>query len=93
MGKFAQSVGAHAVTVHQPIHPYQSAEGWVHYHAAIARELPENGSFYIRDASVSADMVNRRLTDEAPNIVGIRLRCPESCPIRRFGQTTWDWGD
>ena len=50
----AARLGSQAVMVHQPIHPYQSAEGWVEYHAAIAEGLPDLGVVpYVRDPSVT----------------------------------------
>src|SRR5262245_57063867 len=34
LGRAAGRLGAGAVMVHQPVHPYQSTEGWVAYHLA-----------------------------------------------------------
>ena len=56
MGKQAQSAGAQAVMVHQPPHPFRSAEGWLNYNQTIANALPEMGIVpYLRVASITAD--------------------------------------
>ena len=36
--------------VHQPVHPYQSLDGWVAYHREIAAAVPDLGVVaYVRD--------------------------------------------
>lgn len=75
LGEVAQRAGARAVMVHQPVHPYQSADGWVEYHAAIAHALPDTGIVpYLRDPNVTAAMLTR-LT-ECPNVVGVKFAVP-----------------
>ena len=75
LGREAERAGARAVMVHQPIHPYQSSDGWVAYHAAIAEALPELGIVpYLRDPNVTPAML-RRLT-EFPNFVGVKYAVP-----------------
>jgi 4-hydroxy-tetrahydrodipicolinate synthase len=72
MGRFAQQAGAQAVMIHQPIHPYQSADGWVAYHQAIAAALPQLGVVpYVRDSAVSGAML-RQLAERCPNVVGVK---------------------
>jgi len=72
MGRFAEQAGAHAIMIHQPIHPYQSAEGWLAYHQAIAEALPGMGVVpYVRDATVSGALL-RRLAERCPNLVGVK---------------------
>jgi 4-hydroxy-tetrahydrodipicolinate synthase len=62
--------------VHQPVHPYQSPDGWVAYHAAIADALPGLGIvLYVRDPNVSAAMLSR-LAAECPNVVGVKYAVP-----------------
>jgi 4-hydroxy-tetrahydrodipicolinate synthase len=76
LGKTAARLGSPAVMVHQPIHPYQSAEGWVEYHAAIAAALPDLGIVpYVRDPSVTAATLSR-LAAAAPNVVGVKYAVP-----------------
>ncbi len=42
------------IMIHQPVHPYQAAEGWVDYHAAIADAVPDLGVvLYIRSERVT----------------------------------------
>ena len=76
LGQGAQRAGARAVMIHQPVHPYQSAEGWVAYHAAIARGLPDLGVVvYLRDPNVTAAMLSQ-FADAAPNFVGVKYAVP-----------------
>jgi 4-hydroxy-tetrahydrodipicolinate synthase len=71
LGREAERAGARAVMVHQPVHPYQSSDGWVAYHAAIADALPEVGIVpYLRDPNVTPAMLLRLA--EYPNFVGIK---------------------
>jgi 4-hydroxy-tetrahydrodipicolinate synthase len=75
-GRAAERLGAQAVMVHQPVHPYQSAEGWVAYHAAIAEALPDLGVVpYVRDPSVTPAML-AGLAGAAPNVVGVKYAVP-----------------
>jgi 4-hydroxy-tetrahydrodipicolinate synthase len=72
MTDFAQVMGAQAVMVHQPVHPYRSDDGWIAYHKAIADSAPEIGVVpYVRDASISGATI-RRLAELCPNFVGIK---------------------
>ena len=72
MAEFAAKQGAHAVMVHQPVHPYRSDEGWVAYHKAIADAVPHLGIVpYVRDASIGATAL-RRLAEECPSLVGVK---------------------
>jgi 4-hydroxy-tetrahydrodipicolinate synthase len=72
MTYLAQVMGAQAVMVHQPVHPYRSDDGWIAYHKAIADSAPEMGMVpYVRDASISGATV-KRLAELCPNFVGIK---------------------
>jgi 4-hydroxy-tetrahydrodipicolinate synthase len=72
MTHFAQVMGAQAVMVHQPVHPYRSDDGWIAYHQAIADAAPEMGIVpYVRDASINGATI-KRLADLCPNFVGIK---------------------
>lgn len=71
-GQAARQAGAVMVMVHQPVHPYQSAEGWVTYHRAICEGLPELGVVpYVRDTSITGSML-RQLVTACPNVVGVK---------------------
>ena len=75
LGRAAQRAGARAMMVHQPVHPYISADGWVSYHTAIADALPELGIVcYLRDPNVTAAMLSRLA--ERPNVVGVKYAVP-----------------
>lgn len=84
MAREAGELGARAVMVHQPVHPYQSAEGWVRYHRAIASAVPDLGVVcYVRSPVVTADALNE-LADACPNVVGIKYAIPD---VLRFATT------
>ncbi|HEX2185893.1 MAG TPA: dihydrodipicolinate synthase family protein [Chloroflexota bacterium] len=75
LGRTAARYGAEAVMVHQPVHPYQSAEGWVAYHAAIAEALPDLGVVpYVRDPQVTPAMLGHLARQ--PNVVGVKYAVP-----------------
>jgi 4-hydroxy-tetrahydrodipicolinate synthase len=79
LGHFAERAGARAVMVHQPVHPFQSAEGWVAYHRAIAAALPALGVIpYIRDPRVTPAMVASLAEQE--NVVGLKYAAAD--PLR-----------
>jgi 4-hydroxy-tetrahydrodipicolinate synthase len=76
MARTAARTGAHAVMVHQPVHPYQSIEGWVAYHRAIAEAVPALGVIpYVRSPLVSGQAL-AHLADACPNLVGIKYAVP-----------------
>lgn len=76
----AGSAGAAGVMVHQPVHPYRSAEGWIEYHRAIADAVPQLGIVpYIRDARVGGAQI-AELADRCPNVVGVKYAVDD--PVR-----------
>ena len=76
MARFAKRHGAVAIMIHQPLHPYQSTDGWVAYHRAIADAVPELGVVpYVRDANVSRTML-QALFDACPNVVAVKYALP-----------------
>ena len=94
LGREAERAGARAVMVHQPIHPYQSSDGWVAYHAAIAGALPELGIVpYLRDPNVTATMLKRLA--EYPNFVGIKYAVPNplqfASTVAAVGENALAW--
>jgi 4-hydroxy-tetrahydrodipicolinate synthase len=85
----AREAGAVAVMVHQPVHPYRSAEGWVAYHVEIADAVPELGVvLYIRDPMVTGAQV-RELGERCPNVIGIKYAISD--PVR-FASVARDAG-
>ncbi|HEU5333668.1 MAG TPA: dihydrodipicolinate synthase family protein [Actinocrinis sp.] len=85
----AREVGAHMVMVHQPVHPYISAEGWTEYHRTVADAVPELGIvLYVRDARVSGDQI-ARLGELCPNVIGVKYSVPD--PVR-FASVAHDAG-
>ncbi|MGC9670752.1 dihydrodipicolinate synthase family protein [Planosporangium sp. 12N6] len=77
MAREAADAGAHAVMVHQPVHPYQSTEGWVAYHHAIAEAVPDLGVVpYVRSPLVTAGAFVA-LADACPNVVGVKYAVPD----------------
>jgi 4-hydroxy-tetrahydrodipicolinate synthase len=72
MARFAANHGAHAVMVHQPVHPFKSDEGWIAYHKTVADAVPELAIVpYLRDATVRPQAL-ARLADLCPNFVAIK---------------------
>jgi 4-hydroxy-tetrahydrodipicolinate synthase len=60
------------IMIHQPVHPYVSAEGWVDYHAAIAGAVSDLGVvLYIRDERRTGAHI-AALADRAPNVIGVK---------------------
>jgi 4-hydroxy-tetrahydrodipicolinate synthase len=78
--RHAQETGAGSVMVHQPVHPYRSAEGWLAYHRQIAEAVPELGMvLYVRDRRITGAQL-RELADWCPNVVGVKYAVPD--PVR-----------
>jgi len=64
--------GARMVMIHQPVHPYVSAQGWIDYHVAIASAVPDLGVvLYIRDERRTGAHI-AELADRAPNVIGVK---------------------
>lgn len=81
--RHAGEAGADLIMIHQPVHPYVSAEGWVEYHRAIAAAVPELGVvLYVRDARVEGERL-ARLADAAENVIGVKYAVPD--PVRFAG--------
>ncbi|MFL6117311.1 MAG: dihydrodipicolinate synthase family protein [Catenulispora sp.] len=87
--RHAAASGAGAVMVHQPVHPYRSAAGWIEYHRVIADAVPELGVVpYIRDARVGGVQI-AELADACPNVVGVKYAVDD--PVR-FASVARDAG-
>ncbi|MFD5247632.1 dihydrodipicolinate synthase family protein [Amycolatopsis sp. NPDC058340] len=87
--RHARDAGAGLVMIHQPVHPYVSAEGWVEYHRAIAAAVPELGVvLYVRDARIEGEQL-AKLADAAENVIGVKYAVPD--PVR-FASVARDAG-
>ena len=63
--------------IHQPLHPHQSADGWIEYHRVIAAAQPDMAFvLYVRSQWITGDML-RRLGDLSPNVVGVKYAIPD----------------
>jgi 4-hydroxy-tetrahydrodipicolinate synthase len=70
--RHARDHGARMVMIHQPVHPYVSAEGWIDYHAAIAAAVPDLGVvLYVRDERRTGAHI-AALADRAPNVIAVK---------------------
>ncbi len=70
--RHAKENGARMVMIHQPVHPYVSAQGWIDYHVAIANAVPDLGVvLYIRDERRTGAHI-AELADRAPNVIGVK---------------------
>jgi 4-hydroxy-tetrahydrodipicolinate synthase len=68
----ARDAGAHAIMIHQPVHPYVSPAGWVDYNAAIAAAVPELGVLpYLKSRAITGGHI-AELADRAPNVIGLK---------------------
>ena len=77
MARAARLAGVEGVMVHQIVHPFRSAEGWVAYHRAIAEAVPDLAIVpYVRDGHVTAPMLSA-LLDACPNFVAIKYAVPD----------------
>jgi 4-hydroxy-tetrahydrodipicolinate synthase len=73
----AVRAGAHGVMVHQPVHPYQSTEGWVAYHREVAEAIPDHCVIlYVRSPLIGAAGF-RLLAEACPNVVGVKYAVPD----------------
>ena len=70
--RHAQDAGAQMIMIHQPVHPYQAAGGWVDYHQAIADAVPDLGVvLYVRSERVTGAQI-AELGTRSPNVVGVK---------------------
>ncbi|MGV4985239.1 dihydrodipicolinate synthase family protein [Streptomyces sp. NRAIS4] len=84
--RHARDLGAGMVMVHQPVHPYVSAAGWVDYHRAIAESVPELGVVpYIRNAQLPGARL-AELADHCPNVIGVKYAVPDATRFAGFAR-------
>ncbi|MFD8500349.1 dihydrodipicolinate synthase family protein [Amycolatopsis sp. NPDC059657] len=85
----AASRGADMIMIHQPVHPYVSADGWVEYHRAIAAAVPDLGVvLYVRNPATTGTQL-ARLGEVAPNVIGVKYAVPD---VVRFASVARDAG-
>ncbi|MET8770577.1 dihydrodipicolinate synthase family protein [Streptomyces sp. NPDC004658] len=84
--RHARALGAQMVMVHQPVHPYVSAAGWVDYHRAIAEAVPELGVVpYLRNAQLPGARL-AELADHCPNVIGVKYAVPDAARFAAFAR-------
>lgn len=72
----AADLGVDAVMVHQPVHPFRSAAGWLAYHREIAAAVPALGVVpYVKDPAISAATLSA-LVAGSPNVVAVKYAIP-----------------
>ena len=93
--RHAQDHGARMIMIHQPVHPYVSAQGWVDYHAPIANAVPDLGIvLYIRDERRTGAHI-AALADRAPNVIGVKYGVRDATKFAAvardagLGRMTW----
>jgi 4-hydroxy-tetrahydrodipicolinate synthase len=93
--RHAEDHGARMIMIHQPVHPYVSADGWIDYHAAIAGAVPDLGVvLYIRDERRTGAHI-AALADRAPNVVGVKYGVRDATKFATvardagLGRLTW----
>ena len=70
MGKFAQQVGADAVMIHQPIHPYVTDSGILAYYRGIIESLNIPSVVYFKDPNISDDVLKQMAV--LKNFIGVK---------------------
>jgi 4-hydroxy-tetrahydrodipicolinate synthase len=86
----ARDSGAHAVMIHQPVHPYLSPAGWVDYTATVAAAVPELGVLpYLKSRAVTGGHI-AELARRAPNVIGLKYSVDD--PVH-FAATRADAGE
>lgn len=93
--RYARDRGAEAIMVHQPVHPYLSPEGWVHYHRRIASAVPDVGVVpYVKNPAVGPAQFEE-LADVCPNVVAVKYALPDAATFaavaRRAGLDRFTW--
>jgi 4-hydroxy-tetrahydrodipicolinate synthase len=84
--RHARELGAQMIMVHQPVHPYVSAAGWVDYHRAIADAVPELGVVpYIRNSRLPGARL-AELADHCPNVIGVKYAVPDAARFAAFSR-------
>jgi 4-hydroxy-tetrahydrodipicolinate synthase len=84
--RHAREQGAGMVMVHQPVHPYVSAAGWVDYHRAVAGAVPDLGVVpYIRNAQLPGARL-AELADHCPNVIGVKYAVPDAARFAAFAR-------
>ncbi|MEU1012668.1 dihydrodipicolinate synthase family protein [Streptomyces sp. NPDC005890] len=84
--RHARDLGAAMVMVHQPVHPYVSAAGWVDYHRAIAEAVPDLGVVpYLRNAQLPGARL-AELADHCPNVIGVKYAVPDAARFAAFAR-------
>jgi 4-hydroxy-tetrahydrodipicolinate synthase len=93
--RHARDHGARMIMIHQPVHPYISAEGWIDYHAAIADAVPDLGVvLYLRLDKIAGRHI-AALADRAPNVIAVKYglrdasRFAEVAREAGTGRFTW----
>ncbi|HEY0719134.1 MAG TPA: dihydrodipicolinate synthase family protein [Streptosporangiaceae bacterium] len=87
--RHAGQSGAKMIMIHQPVHPYQAAGGWVDYHQAIADAVPELGVvLYVRSEQVTGAQI-AELGMRSPNVIGVKYGVRDAA---RFGAVARDAG-
>jgi 4-hydroxy-tetrahydrodipicolinate synthase len=87
--RHAGDAGAEMIMIHQPVHPYVSAAGWVDYHREIAAAVPELGVvLYVRNPAIEGAQL-AALGETCPNVIAIKYAVPD--PVR-FATVSRDAG-
>ncbi|MFI6348668.1 dihydrodipicolinate synthase family protein [Streptomyces sp. NPDC050560] len=84
--RHAEQAGAALVMVHQPVHPYVSARGWVDYHRAIAEAVPGLGVVpYVRSERLPGHRL-AELGAQCPNVIGVKYAVPDAARFAGFAR-------
>ena len=77
--------GARMIMIHQPVHPYVSAQGWIDYHVAIANAVPDLGVVLVHQGRAAHRRAHRRTRGPGPERHRRQVRRPGRDQVRRRG--------
>lgn len=72
-----KEMGAHAVMLHSPVHPFWSTEGWINSHRDLAASVPGMPVVpYIKSAKITPSVI-QKLLDTVPEVIAIKYAVPD----------------
>ncbi|MGB3413855.1 MAG: dihydrodipicolinate synthase family protein [Microbacteriaceae bacterium] len=93
-----QDMGVDAVMLHQPIHPFWSAEGWIASHRELASAVPNMPIIpYIRSKKITASVL-KELLEQVPEVLAVKYAIDDPVSFAEVvnlvpqGRATWICG-
>lgn len=96
--QYFQEIGVDAVMLHQPVHPFWSAEGWVQAHKDLAAAVPGMPIVpYIRSGKITPEVI-LELVETVPEVLAIKYAIEDPVAFAKAvtlipdGRLTWICG-